>query len=652
MQKNVTELTQRLLRSLDSNYNVINMFEIVEIISLLEKVAITKELLETTRLGKHINELRRKTTNADLSRRAKELLKKWRSMVIPTENGQIKLSPPLQDKDLKRPKSPVQDVAKLRVRSSTPTKVSPPMLAQKVASPIMHAERLVSPNLQGNRITNFEKTVSPSMKQVSPKLMVQFHNQATSPPLVAGQSADVNLNQLNTKKRPAKNSIDHINAKRARMNGGVTDLDFSDNSNSSFKDVILPLANKPELKSDVILINSDSNSSFSEKTVEPQIDQQQPKKRGRKKGSKNHKNLLDEAEASFTNNLAASASRGNSKVKTTQELLASIQNKNSVLVGAGLKPKEDLEEKAAKLTERVSIIDQKLNANTHRNKYSQKNKFNVSSNSRNEKVLESGSVINDKSLINKLKEEYDEEIVVVDDIAPDSDSNFENKIENRESETTLHENVVKSLSIEEATSLLPPIDKSILLEDDSSQPPCTCFIKENKLDFSVDDEDVEQPPPYEIIEDPECAAKCYLANKYKTFDISNEKVNHLHDNNIPNVNGNYSIGSSKPEPQVRNGLYVNIVPNIYERLERDVRNFNGETFKKYSVSKETDDGVSVINDKIDEKNKWIRENSEEKSDICESRTEDKKVFREWYECLDKPSYNGDILRILPYCIVD
>lgn len=94
-------------------------------------------------------------------------------------------------------------------------------------------------------------------------------------------------------------------------------------------------------------------------------------------GSKNHKNLLDEAETSFTNKLAVSASRGGSKVKTTQEILAGIQSKNTVGLGvaASAKPsKEDLEEKAAKLTERVSIIDQKLNANTHRNKNSQKRK--------------------------------------------------------------------------------------------------------------------------------------------------------------------------------------------------------------------------------------------------------------------------------------
>ncbi|ERL95441.1 hypothetical protein D910_12704 [Dendroctonus ponderosae] len=149
---------------------------------------------------------------------------------------------------------------------------------------------------------------------------------------------------------------------------------------------------KPELKRDAISLNSDSNSSFAERTGEPHIDQQMPKKRGRKKGSKNHKNLLDEAETSFTNKLAVSASRGVSKVKTTQEILAGIQNKNTATLSLSsvLKPsKEDLEEKAAKLTERVKP---------------------------NERVIESGSVINDKSLLNAFEQEDDEDdVVVVDD---------------------------------------------------------------------------------------------------------------------------------------------------------------------------------------------------------------------------------------------
>lgn len=65
------------------------MDTVLHVISTLEKIQITKEQLETTRLGKYINHLRRKTTNESLARRAKSLLRKWREMVfIPQQQQQ------------------------------------------------------------------------------------------------------------------------------------------------------------------------------------------------------------------------------------------------------------------------------------------------------------------------------------------------------------------------------------------------------------------------------------------------------------------------------------------------------------------------------------------------------------------------------------
>jgi len=60
----------------------------LEAVSLLEKTAVTKEALETTRLGKLVNEMRKKTKNDSLARRAKDLVRRWRDMVAkPSENG-------------------------------------------------------------------------------------------------------------------------------------------------------------------------------------------------------------------------------------------------------------------------------------------------------------------------------------------------------------------------------------------------------------------------------------------------------------------------------------------------------------------------------------------------------------------------------------
>ncbi|XP_028132864.1 mediator of RNA polymerase II transcription subunit 26 [Diabrotica virgifera virgifera] len=554
MQNNVTELTHRLLRSLDSNYNVIDMPAVIEIISLLEKVAITKELLETTRLGKYINELRKKTTNEALSKRAKELVKKWRNAVLPESNGQLKQSPPLQQ---------------------------PVILSS--ALPV--------------------------------------------------SQEDVNLNQIKAKKRPAKEALDNINSKRIKLNGGISELDFSDNSNSSFKDVIATVKTEP--KRDVIIINSDSNSSMPEKH-DPPLDQQLPKKRGRKKGSKNHRSLLDEAESSFTSKLAVS--RGNSKVKTTQELVASLQSRNSSSVLNSLvKPKEDLTEKAAKLTERVSIIDQQLNTNANRNKSSQRNKFKFE---KNERVIESGSVINDKSLLIK-KEEEDAVVVDAEEEEDEDEDPHEAKEESQtkvkeESQETENLNFVSALSVEDALAQLPPIDKSVLLEDDEVQ--CTCILKENKSDFSVEEEaEIDLEHKFEFVEDHNCQAKYKLRETYHLDHVTDEMVERLHNTLIPNVNGNSSMGPPAPEPVMQeNGLYVNVVPNVnIESIPKNVKNFAGENFSRYSFSETPE----------------VKQVPEERTggDVY---TSDNKCFREWHEVTDTTSYQGEIFKILPYVIID
>ncbi|XP_057653479.1 mediator of RNA polymerase II transcription subunit 26 [Diorhabda carinulata] len=565
MQNNVTELTQRLLRSLDSNYNVIDMPTVTEIISLLEKVSITKELLETTRLGKYINELRRKTTNEALSKRAKELVKKWRNAVLPESNGQLKQSPPL---------------------SQTPALPS---------------------------IVNQE---------------------------------DAQFNKIKGKKRSPKDVVDNTNIKRIKINGGISELDFSDNSNSSFKDVISTVKTEP--KRDVIIINSDSNSSIPEKH-DPPLDQQMPKKRGRKKGSKNHKNLIDEAESSFTIKLAVS--RGNSKVKTTQELVASLQNKNSssTVLNSFAKPKEDLNEKAAKLTERVSIIDQQLNTNAHRNKNSQRHKFKLE---KNERVIESGSVINDKSILVqdssiKKEEEDEEDVIVVDNEFEDDESKkkvneeLDKKVK-AESQETDNQHFVSSLSVEEALAQLPPIDRSVNIEDEVESNPCTCILKEEKPDHSLEDdsESLNLIPKYEFSEDHDCQAKLKLRETYRFDSVDDEMVERLHNTFIPNVNGNYSMNPSKSNDAIQeNGLYVNVVPIVnIESIPKNVKNFATENYSRYRFSE-----TQVVQEDVD---------SGRTEGEVSSVVSDNKCFREWHEVVDTTSYQGENIRILPYVIID
>ncbi|XP_043796626.1 mediator of RNA polymerase II transcription subunit 26 isoform X2 [Apis laboriosa] len=525
---------------LGGTWEVIDMGAVVDVVTALEKTAITKEVLEVTRLGKYINELRRKTSNDALAKRAKDLVRRWRDMVLPSAhstpqptpadtappalNGAKPHSPALRCfkpqspalRGLIPPQSPL-------LRDSTPLRVLSPVLS-------VHSDHSHSPNASSNKqsitVTSNHRTSS----DVPPMLgSSSQHHSTEAVPRTHSSNKRLRKDDLKDQHNYQHHDSDSITesepfVKKQRLNGE----NISGNLNMQVP--------SPIFKERI-------SDQFTESSTDP--DNSGPKKRGRKKGSKSIKKqpiLEDRVKEKL-----ASISR-NPKLKTTQELLADLRARgtNSSINSSALPSQSvessSMEEVLRSSNEQVSkFLRCPQNNLSHRNTVSE-----VSAESRLKptenchdvpsKCDESGVVFKEKSVTNVQKNQPEQ---------------------------------CQDLTVEEILAKLPPIDPNSI---DWSE----CEIE------STEDQNSSEYPPRQV---------------------TAEDIERLHTQCVEGLNGNF-------QPKLSS-----LTSSLNEKsdVKEDVTDING---------------VNNVYSQPDEE------------------------FREWHQMLARPSYNGQILHILPYVIID
>ncbi|XP_026675137.1 mediator of RNA polymerase II transcription subunit 26 [Ceratina calcarata] len=553
MQRYCTELTERLLKSLDKEYNVVDMGAVVDVITALEKTAITKEVLEITRLGKYINELRRKTTNDALAKRAKDLVRRWRNMVLPSAQSTPQptpadTAPPALNGA--KPHSPA--LRCFKPQSPALKGVVPPQspllrdtTALRVLSPVssVHSDHSHSPNASSNKQSITVGSNHRTGSDVPPTLgsSSQHHHHSTEA-VPRTHSSNKRLRKDEPpKEQPSYHHQHHDSdsitesepfVKKQRLNGE----NISGNLNMQVP--------SPTIKERI-------SDQFAESSTDP--DDSGPKKRGRKKGSKSAKKqpvLEDRVKEKL-----ASISR-NPKLKTTQELLADLRARGTNATNSSALPSQSAESPSMEEVALRGSGEQKLNRCSQNNLSSHRSGGTTGGEVREspESRLKPPTVENSHDFSSSKREE--------------SGAVYREKSVTNVNEKSQPEQC-QSLTVEEILAKLPPIDPSL-------------------IDWSECD-------TTEATEDRD-------SGEYRPRETAPEDIERLHAQYIEGLNGNY-------QPKL-------------------------SSLTSATGDRQQEDDKSEI---IGVKNVYNQPDQE---------------FREWHQMLARPSYNGQILHILPYVIID
>jgi len=206
MQQDPLIIREKLFQGIDRDYNVTNMGIVVEVIGELENFHMSREELEATRLGKHINELRRNTSDRILASRAKSLVKKWRDLLKPgvgnSEPGGGNIAPARCGNSGPPPGGGNNNNSSLATNGNTGSRLNNTNVA--LTSPRLagapHRGPALSPAVRGPQGVN-NSSLSPRMPPSTPRTPVASH-----------LSPRMNNSQLSPRVPPAQGvrSLPHV----------------------------------------------------------------------------------------------------------------------------------------------------------------------------------------------------------------------------------------------------------------------------------------------------------------------------------------------------------------------------------------------------------------------------------------------------------
>ncbi|KAH3696115.1 mediator of RNA polymerase II transcription subunit 26-like [Dreissena polymorpha] len=138
MQHTPPQIKERLLEGIDNDNNVVDLSKVLEVISILETYPITRDILEETRIGRLVNDVRRKTTNKVLAKRAKELVRGWQKLV----SGGTEASPAVNGDGVKNATNRLQGM--IKPQSPAISQLAHSVSVNKLVSPRQNVDSSLS----------------------------------------------------------------------------------------------------------------------------------------------------------------------------------------------------------------------------------------------------------------------------------------------------------------------------------------------------------------------------------------------------------------------------------------------------------------------------------------------------------------------------